>query len=195
MISLTVCDRCGKTIQEADKYTQVIPPGKDSPVYLCEECSQIAYDYFKATTEKKPIDSSLGVVILYGFVAAVLCSLTWYGCVIYTHFQFGFIAIAVGYFVAFAVVEGSKTLNGQQLKWISAGLTLFAMIFSQYLISHYYYSAYLILEGYQAPSLLLPLDEVAYIIFTDVINDPASLFFWLLAVSEAYILPVRWRPR
>ena len=48
-----------------------------------------------------------------------------------SHFQFGFIAIGVGYFIAFAVVEGSQTLNGQQLKWISAGLTLFAMIFSQ----------------------------------------------------------------
>ena len=128
-------------------------------------------------------------------MAAVLSSLFWYGCVVYTHFQFGFIAIAVGYFIAFAVVEGSQTLNGQQLKWISAGLTLFAMVFSQYMISHYYYTSYLVSEGMQSPPLILPLGEAAYVLYTDIVNEPASLFFWLLAISEAYVLPIKWRPR
>ena len=192
---MTLCDKCGKEIGEEETITQVIPPYKDAqPIYLCEECAKKADEYFQTATEKPSVDLSYGKAILFGFVSALICSIIWYGCVVYTSLQFGFVAVGVGYIISLAVVEGSQTLNGHKLKWISAGCTLFSMAISQYLIGHYHYSLYLIGQGYPPPSIILSLGEIWYILSSDILNNPASIFFWLIAISEAYILPIRWRP-
>jgi hypothetical protein len=129
--------------------------------------------------------------VIAGLCAAVLATLLWFAIVVLTEYQLGIIAIAIGWLVAQAVVYGAGRKRGPSLQAVSVVITVFAMMFSEYFIVRHFVTLELAAEGVTGIPLFLPIGVMSELITLSIKESPATLFFWGLAVFEAYRIPGR----
>ena len=143
--------------------------------------------------------------IIGGAIGAVLATALWYGVVTVTHWQIGWVAVAVGFVVAQGVVLGAGRHPSIMLVPVSIVFTLVALVVSEYFIARF-----LINEGLaEFQSLLgttgyegMEMDYAAFldwfrtatpvdIVRSSIESDPLTLLFWAIAGGEAFIIPMR----
>ena len=143
--------------------------------------------------------------IIGGAIGAVLATAIWYGVVTVTHWQIGFVAVAVGFVVAQGVVFGAGRHPSILLVPVSLAFTFVALVVSEYFIARF-----LINEGLaEIQSLLgtagyegMEMDYAAFLAWfqsatpVDVVrdsleSDPLTLLFWAIAGWEAFVIPMR----
>lgn len=126
----------------------------------------------------------LGATIV-GFIAMVLASLIWYGIVVATNMMIGYVAIGVGFVIAFGVVIGSGGNHGPKLQILSVGYVLIAMYLSTYFIVRH-----LVIKetGMQLPLFLDP-SVMTKIVIAYFKSNFMALLFWGIAIFEAIKIP------
>jgi hypothetical protein len=140
--------------------------------------------------------------LLGGAVGAVIATGLWYGVVVATNWQVGLVAIAVGFIVGQGVVLGAMNRASILLVPISLGLTLVALVASEYLIAvHFWDQAIAEIAAEMGVSLqqAASLAELAGVAPSSPIDhvrlsleaDPITLLFWAIAGYEAFIIPMR----
>lgn len=133
----------------------------------------------------------LGGALLIGSIAAVISTFIWYAIVILSGWHIGLIAVIAGIIVGKGVSIGSRREFGMQFPLLSVFLSLCSMIVSEYLIGRHYLEQLFINDGYTSITYFLPLDVVFKIIKNSVLYDPITLFFWALALYQAYKIPLQ----
>jgi hypothetical protein len=143
--------------------------------------------------------------VIGGAIGAVLATALWYGVVTVTHWQIGWVAVAVGFVVAQGVVLGAGRHPSILLVPVSIAFTAVALVVSEYFIARF-----LINEGLaEVQSLLgttgyegMEMDYAAFLAWfqsatpIDIVrdsleSDPLTLLFWAIAGWEAFIIPMR----
>lgn len=182
---MTTCQNCSVEIRQGEEITLQGQGKGAGTITLCHNCNFAIERALKAEAEDP---NQVGALIL-GLGAAVGASLLWYAFVVMTKYQVGFIAIAVGWLVAQAVILGAGHKRGPRLQILSVALTLVAMALSEYLIVRHFAVEALAQQGYTNIPLLLPINVMVSLVVEGIKNDPLSLLFWGIAVWEAYALP------
>jgi hypothetical protein len=90
---------------------------------FCAVCRQ----RIELSIEKMRTSGSLGRAFLYGLAAAVVGSIVFYAVSAITGFQFGLIAVVIGYAVGKAVRKGSGSLGGRRYQIVAVLLTYFSI--------------------------------------------------------------------
>jgi len=143
--------------------------------------------------------------VIGGAIGAVLATAIWYGVVTVTHWQIGFVAVAVGFIVAQGVVFGAGRHPSILLVPVSVVFTFVALVVSEYFIARF-----LINEGLAELLALMGTGQAEGMEFTyaelqaefqamspiDVIRssielEPITLLFWAIAGWEAFVIPMR----
>ena len=133
--------------------------------------------------------------MLAGLAAAVVGTLVWYGVVVITKYQLGFIAVGVGWLVGMGVVFGSGRKRGPALQAISVAITLAALVASEYLIVRHFAVEFLAEEGVTEIPVLLPLGLMLELVVTSIGENLITLIFWAIALWAAFSTPARRRLR
>jgi hypothetical protein len=90
---------------------------------FCAACRQ----RLEASLEKMRTSGSMWRAFLYGFGAAVVGSVLYYAVSAITGFQFGLIAVVIGFGVGKAVRKGSGSLGGRRYQILAVLLTYFSI--------------------------------------------------------------------
>jgi hypothetical protein len=188
---MTTCANCAAEIQGGHEVL-LRGKGKNSPdISVCFNCADELDRVLQAETEAP----NLAAGLLAGLVAAALGSLIWYGVVAISEYQLGIIAVAVGWFVAQAVMFGAGRKRGRPLQLMSAIITLLAMALSEYLIVRHFIVEALRAEGQTDFLLFLAPADMLAIIVEGIRADPLTLLFWAIALWVAFSQPASRRPR
>jgi len=143
--------------------------------------------------------------VIGGAIGAVLATALWYGVVTVTHWQIGFVAVAVGFVVAQGVVFGAGRHPSILLVPVSVAFTLVALLVSEYFIARFLLNEGLAeflsligtpeLEGIDLTYAELQAEIQAMspidIVRSSLESDPLTLLFWAIAGWEAFIIPMR----
>jgi hypothetical protein len=143
--------------------------------------------------------------VIGGAIGAVLATAIWYGVVTVTHWQIGFVAVAIGFIVAQGVVFGAGRHPSILLVPVSLAFTFVALVVSEYFIARF-----LINEGLAELLALMGSGQAEGMEFTyaelqaefqgmspiDIVrssleSDPLTLLFWAIAGWEAFVIPMR----
>jgi hypothetical protein len=184
---MATCAGCGAEIAIG---SEVLVQGKnrrDPAITLCQGCSAKVENEFQAETE----GANLVGAAFVGALAAIAAGLVWFGVVVATKYEVGFLALGLGWLVAFAVVWGSGKKRGALLQILSAGITLVTMVASEYFILRYIALQGLIQEGYDVSRvpLFLPISDIINVMVEYLKAEPTTLLFWALAVWQAFVIP------
>lgn len=155
------------------------PSGAGGVATVNRPIQQQIADRFDHTRPNYP--GAIGV----GLIGAVLASLLWYGVVVLTHIQIGYLAILVGWVIGFGVVLGSGGKRGGMLVLISLVLTLGTMVYSEYLIFRFY----LIQEAHENLPYIIDPIRTLVIVGLCIKEDPLTLLFWGIALFGAFRVP------
>jgi len=187
------CSSCGSSLSVSQAVNIKGKRKTDPNMVLCTNCADQAEQAFQAETE----DANLQGAALLGLLAAVLSALIWYGIVVVTDYQLGIIAVAVGWLVAQGVIFGAGRKRGSSLQAISVIITIGAMAASEYLIVRHILMKLAAEEGYLVNDvpLLLPLEDIWFLILEGIKADPITLVFWAIALWQAFSLPAKRRLR
>lgn len=185
---METCGVCGNSVAQ-EQVTLVRGKKKNAVVSMCPNCVAEAERAFDAET-KNP---AIGVAILVGLGAATVSALIWYGLVVGTNYLVGWIALGVGWLVGQAVIIGSGKKRGTALQVISVLITIFAMALAEYLIVRHFVILGLKEQGYTSFKTFLPLGTTLSMIGQGIKTEPVTLFFWLIALAEAFAIPRRRR--
>jgi hypothetical protein len=142
--------------------------------------------------------------IIGGAIGAVLATALWYGVVTVTHWQIGFVAVAVGFVVAQGVVLGAGRHPSILLVPVSLAFTFVALVVSEYFIDVFLINEALVemqpllrdpdfagIELVYADLQALLSGSPIEIIRTSLESDPLTLLFWAIAGWEAFAIPMR----
>jgi len=136
----------------------------------------------------------LGAFLL-GIGAAAISCMVWYGIVVVTQWQVGYVAVAVGWLVANGVIYGAGRKRGMALQLLSVMITLLAMVASEYLIVRHYLVEYLVEQGATDLPMLYSIDLMLELIVESIKADPLTLLFWGIAGWEAFAIPAKRQRR
>lgn len=182
---MSVCTVCSQEVAEGQEII-VRGKGRNAPHrVLCAGCA----DALEKSFEEETLDINWAGAVLLGLIAGVAACLAWYAFVIWTEKLYGAIAMGVGWLVGTAVIFGAGRKRGRGLQIISAVLTIVVMAFSEYLIVRHFFLAK---EAAGVP-VLLPLGIIWNFVYVSVKSDPATLFFWGLAILIAFSTPAKRR--
>ena len=186
---MVTCAACGNEIPIGQEVTLRGSEANAPPITVCQSCARAAERELDVAAESPNLIRAL----LLGLGAAAISSVVWYGIVVVTQYQLGFIALGVGWLVGQAVVLGAGRQRGLRLQILSVAIALIAMIISEYLIVRHFVARALAADGYADVPLLLPANAMLGLIVESVKEDPLTLLFWGIAAWEAFIIP-RLRP-
>ena len=178
------CAKCGVMIPEGREISLLSKDRQN--VTICPPCASTSL-IAKAVQDERE-DPNLTGAILLGLGAAVISSILWYAAVILTNYQLGVVAIAVGWIVAQAIMQGAGGKRGPRLQMLSVATTVLALVMSEYLVVPHF----MVQEGYALP-LFLPPEAMFALVVGGVKAEPATLVFWGIALWEAYTLPAARR--
>ncbi|EEG76274.1 MgtC/SapB family protein [Dethiobacter alkaliphilus] len=182
---MIVCTNCDKVTSILETAHFPAKNNKDIDKFLCPDCFTAHEEELQQETEGVNAAKS----ILFSLGAAVICSLLWYGFVIITNMQAGVIAVLIGWIVANTAIYGAGKKRGTVVQGISAVATLFAMMFSEYLIIRHFAVLELAAEGITGIPLFLPVEAVVQLITVGIQTDPITLVFWGIAIYQGYRIP------
>jgi hypothetical protein len=154
----------------------------DPPVQVCADCADKMERALQAETESPNVVGA----VLAGLAAAVVACLIWYGVVVISNYQIGFLAVGVGWLIGLGVGFGAGRKRGPVLQAISVGITLVAMVLSEYLIIRHFAVEMLAEEGFAGLPLFLPLDLMVDLVVESIKSDPLTLAFWAIALWFAF---------
>jgi hypothetical protein len=127
---------------------------------------------------------SLGLALAGGVAGAFVSGLIWWGIVATTRFQATFVAIAVGWVVAQAVLIGCTQRNRLPLQAIAGVSTLVALVASEYFIQRT-----LFIKEFGDRAGTIPLwdgfGSARDVVQTSLEEDPLTGLFWVAAVIAA----------
>ena len=184
---MMICQLCKADIPEGH---QVEVQGKGRSglnSIICANCASGIEQQLQAETE----NPNLVLAVLAGLAAAVAGTLVWYGVVVITNTQLGFVAVGVGWLVAMAVVFGSGRKRGRALQAISVVITLVALVIGEYLIVHYSLVQYLAEQGFTEIPLFQPLGAMLELVVASIQANLFTLIFWAIALWAAFSTPAR----
>lgn len=183
------CATCGAAVLPAQAIV-VAGSRSSGPLTLCPGCVERAEAIFQSETQ----DANVGTAIALGLGAALVSAIVWFAVVAVTEYQLGIIAVGIGWLVAQAVMLGSGGKRGGALPWISLGVTVMAMILSEYLIvRHFLVQALAAEEGITGIPPILPPVLMVELVFEGVKNDPLTVVFWIIAIIETVGIPRKRR--
>ena len=186
-----ICQVCEAEIPEGHQ-VEVQGKGKRGlNAIICANCAASIEQQMQAETE----NPNLIVAVLAGLAAAAAGTLVWYGGIVITNYQMGFIAVGVGWLVAMAVVFGSGRKRGPALQAISVAITLAALFMSEWLIVRYYAIEYLAEQGFAEIAVFLPLGAMLELVVASLGENLFTLIFWAIALWAAFSTPARRRLR
>ena len=181
---MTTCQLCEAEIPEGHQVEIQGKGRRGLNSIICPNCASDIEQGLQAETE----NPNLILAVLAGLAAAIVSTLVWYGVVIITNLQLGFIAVGVGWLVAMAVIFGSGRKRGPALQAISVTITLVALAMSEYLIVRYSLSEYLAEQGFSRVPLLLPLGAMIELVVASIGENLFTLIFWAIALWAAFTL-------
>ena len=126
---------------------------------------------------------------LYALGFGLVGALVWFGVVVLTGWQFGFVAIAVGFLVGLGITIGSGNKSGIDLQKMAGFLTLIAIFVGEYFIANHYIYEYLIEQGVESISYFLNPMPVIETMFLSMKEDLFTLVFWGIAVFVGFGIP------
>jgi len=113
-----VCAECGQPLR--DVYYEV------NGRVLCERCRRVAEASWAAGSSA----GRFGKAVVFGIAAAAAGSALYYGVLALTGYEFGLIAIVVGFLVGAAVKKGSSGRGGWQYQTLAMFLTYTSIVSS-----------------------------------------------------------------
>ncbi len=96
-------------------------------------------------TEEAKEKGSTGRAVIFGAVVGLFSALVWYWAVILTGYQFGFLAIIIGWLVGVATTAGAGG-GGSQVAVLSLVIAAVSMIGGDYMINDHFYRKFTTLE-------------------------------------------------
>ena len=184
---MTTCQLCEADIPEGHQVEVRGKSKRDQNAIICSNCASGIEQRLQAETE----NPNLILAVLAGLAAAAAGTLIWYGVVVITNYQVGFIAVGVGWLVAMAVVFGAGRKRGPALQAISVAITLVALIFSEWLILRYVFIQALAEQGFTEVALFWPLGAMLELVVTSIQENLFTLIFWAIALWAAFSTPAR----
>lgn len=174
------CSVCGATSQSSEGWS--VTPTKQGQFVLCPSCSLKVQEEI----EKQSEDINMTRAVLYGALAALICSGIWYGLVVVSNYKLGIVAIAVGWLVGKGVVLGSGNKRSGSLQLAGGLLALAGLVGGEYLIINHFARKYI--EGFTGWLTL----EQFLAIYPQILargNWILDVVFYLIAIYEGAIQP------
>ncbi|MBI2548400.1 hypothetical protein HYW21_03545 [Candidatus Woesearchaeota archaeon] len=134
----------------------------------------------------KKDNHALGSAIVWGLGFSLLGAVLWFAVVVLTEFQFGIVAIGVGYLVGYGVYQGSHHRMNLSVRIISVILALFSLIIAEYLIANHYIHQALVEDYAYTGSYFLAIGPTFSIMLEGLIADPLTFLFWAIALYAAF---------
>lgn len=184
---IVLCAKCGKELKVEDRTAFLGDDGQD--IYFCSDClAKINTDLQNET--KNP--NIIGALLL-GIAAAITGGICWFLLTVFLEKSIGYIAIGVGWLIGYAVCLGAGNKKGLPLQILSAVLTTFALIISDFAIYLHLVAKdpeintsatnlliYLVITG------KIPL---AVVDFVQSMISPIGLLIWGIGIWFAYSIP------
>lgn len=186
---MATCASCGADIPEGH---ETVFQGRGKNAKIVTMCSSCATALERSLQDETEAPNLLGA-LTGGLVAGLVSCLVWYGVVVLTGYELGFLAMGVGWLVAQGVMFGAGRKRGPRLQVLSVVITLVAMALSEYFIVRHFVVEAFREEGYTGFRLFLPLRDMFEVILEGIKADPLILLFWGLALLSAFTLPMRRR--
>jgi hypothetical protein len=135
-------------------------------------------------------EGSLALALLGGALGALVAGLAWWGIVATTRYQVTFVAVAVGWVVAQAVLICCQRRDRVPLQIIASGFTLLSLALSEYFIQRTLFIKEF--EDQFLPGEKLPLwdgfGSAREIVQESLKDDPLTGLFWLAAIVTAVVV-------
>lgn len=125
--------------------------------------------------------------LLYGIPAGIIAAVIWAILTVITGWEFGFVAIGIGYLVGYAVYYGAGKKGDQKLQFLSAGISLIAIFIGEYLITNHYLYTSLIDQGMNTLYFLKVWPVIKETVYY-VIDFPITFLFWTIALYAGYAM-------
>ncbi len=176
------CNNCGKRIPAGKQHTYQANDGSD--YNMCANCKvQLA-----ATIEAESKSLNTAKAFFYGFVAATLGGLAWYFIALFTGYEIGLVAIAIGYLVIKAILMGSGNRTTTSLQITGMILTLLAIVGANYFLGVHYIHEQMLIDYPKDDELIILISSLiaAAIGFFQYAISPIGLFIWGIALYVVY---------
>jgi hypothetical protein len=167
------CALCGKDFKES--YFEV------NDKTACETCKTALFKMFKDGSDWKHFLPAL----VFGLGSAVLGCLLYYGITTATGYEFGLIAVVVGFMVGGSVRKGSRGRGGWVYQTLAIALTYAAIVFT------YSPSILNTLRVHSAAGSIVILFIILAFPFISGIKNVMGLFIIAIALYEAWKLNKR----
>lgn len=174
------CAECQQQVPAGQYFSYKGQDNKD--IYLCAACRGKVEEALKAESE----NPNLVMAAALGAAGAVVAGIVWYLIVTISGYEIGYVAIGVGYLIAWAVHIGSGRRRGAALQLMSAGITLVTLLVASYFtFLHFLRKAMLSeqVEGYAGEFFLIPPTEP---VFLQNLVSPMGLLIWAIALYVAF---------
>jgi phage FluMu protein Com len=178
------CSKCDKTIAQEEAHRYQKKKGQND--YFCPDCKRLIDLEFQQETENPNYGGAVAVGALAGIAGGAL----WYVVEIFMNFRFGYIGLAVGYLVGWAVILGAGKKRGPTLQAISAVISLVAVLGASYLsVWHQIGKALEDMDGLGGQAAGLAISPFSPEILSAMVSGPMSLVIWAFAVYIGYQTP------
>lgn len=129
----------------------------------------------------------LAPAILAGIVAAAAAAAVWYLIVGFSGYQIGFLAVGIGFVIAFVMRRAAGGVGGIRLQISAVVLTLVSMFAAEFFIARKFLGEYFVSQGNNEPLRLLLAPADMFDVVADVLKqDPLTLLFWAIALYTAW---------
>ncbi|MBI2577374.1 MAG: hypothetical protein HYV77_00855 [Candidatus Wildermuthbacteria bacterium] len=174
-----VCSNCNKEVLVGQ--TSLYKGKRGEAVYICNDCTGKMNEEF----EKETKNINFPMAFLFGLAGAALSGLMWFLVATITNLAIGYVALAVGYLIGFAVYFGAGKKRGIQLQVMSLLLTAVTLFVAEYSITVYVLNEFASEASVNGMILVSPFDWTLW----KEIATPVLLLIWGIALYIAFRVP------